>query len=396
MRSFPPQFRCAVGLAFLAAGLGFVSGCSDAAAGRTMPMEAPTVRLALPEVREMGDFAEFTGRTEAVEAVEVRARVSGYLNEIKFTPGKEVKAGEVLFVIDPRPYEAEVARSEGSKATVEARLKRSVAELTRAEDLRQKGVNTQADFDLAVANQAEAAATLQSTQASLDKAKLDLSFTQVTASIAGRTSRERITVGNLVSPDTTLLATIVSLDPIYAYFDIDERTVLEIQKRIRDKTMVSAREQEVPIRLSLANEEGFPHEGVIDLVDNRIDAGTGTIQVRGRFANADRLLMPGLFVRVQLPMGPPRSRLLIPERALSRLQSIYYVYVVGDDLKAERRDVTVGRLEGAQRVIESGLTATDRIIVVGQQRVRPGMAVKEEVAAEKKPPQEPAAANKAH
>ena len=216
----------------------------------------------------------------------------------------------------------------------------------------------------------------------MTKAKLDQEFTKVIAPISGRTSRELITEGNLVTADNTALTTIVSLDPIYAYFDVDERTLLDIQQRIREKKMDSARERDdVEIRLALANETGFPHVGVIDVIDNRVDASTGTMQIRGRFPNPgpDRLLTPGLFVRVQFQMGPPRSRLLIPERALLQQQGQRYVYVVTPEDKIDRRNVTVGRRDGPLRVIETGLQTGDRVVVKGQQRVRPGVKVRPEV-----------------
>lgn len=362
-------------------------GCAKTTSGGTPPKVAPTVKVIEPIERELPDFVEFTGWTDAVESVEIRARVNGYLKHIAFKAGKEVEAGELLFEIDPRPYAATVAQSEGALATVKARLKRTAAELDRTQGLREKGINTQADFDKAVADQAEAVATLQSSEASLEKAKLDLGFTKVTAPVAGRTSRERITVGNLVTADSTLLTTIVSLDPIYAYFDVDERTMLDIQQRIREKKMKSARDHDdVEVKLGLANESGFPHIGVLDLVDNRISATTGTIQVRGRFSNADRLLTPGLFVRIQFQMGPPRSRVLIPEQALAQQQGQRYVFVVKPDNTVERRDVSVGRKDGSLRVIETGLQVGEKVIVQGQLRVRPGIVVKAELF------QEPASA----
>jgi RND family efflux transporter MFP subunit len=209
------------------------------------------------------------------------------------------------------------------------------------------------------------------------KAKLNQDFTKVTAPISGRTSRELITEGNLVTADSTALTTIVSLDPIYAYFDIDERTLLDIQQKIREHKIDSARDRDnVEIRLEMANETGFPHQGVIDVVDNRIDAGTGTMQIRGRFPNSERKLTPGLFIRIQMQLGPARSRLLIPERALAQQQGQRYVYVVSAEQKIERRNVTVGRRDGALRVIETGLKPSDRVVVQGQQRVRPGIEVK--------------------
>ena len=361
-----------------------LSGCGTKSQGAAPPSEPVAVIVTQPIEKELADFAEFTGRTDAAESVEIRARVSGYLRKIDFKPGKEVEAGTLLFEIDPRPYDAELERSEGTLATALASLKQSKAEMLRQENLHEKKISTQADYDKAIADLAHAEASVQSTRASVTKAKLDQEFTKVIAPISGRTSRELITEGNLVSADTTALTTIVSLDPIYAYFDVDERTLLDIQKRIREKRMESARERDdVEIRLELANETGFPHVGVIDVVDNRIDAGTGTIQIRGLFPNKDRLLTPGLFVRVQFQMGPPRGRVLVPEQALAQQQGQRYVYLVTETNKIERQDVTIGRRDGSLRVIETGLKPGDRVVVKGQQRVRPGVEVR--IEAEKAP-----------
>ncbi len=354
------------------------SGCDQKMSGGAPPRPIPTVTVAEPVERELADFAEFTGRTEAVESVEVRARVSGYLNAIHFKAGSEVKAGDLLFEIDSRIYAAEVDRNDGLLANAKAKIKRTEADLERQKTLREKGVNAQSELDLAIAEQGVAAAAIQTNEASLARAKLDMDFTKVTAPVAGRTSRERITVGNLVSADTTMLTTIVSLDPIYAYFDIDERTMLEIQRLIREKKMKSVREQDVEVLLGLANETGFPHVGVVDLVDNRVSATTGTIQIRCRFPNADRVLTPGLFVRVRFQMGPARTKLLVPEQALAQQQGQRFVYVVQPDNKVERRDVSVGRQDGSLRVIEAGLQPGEKVIVQGHLRVRTGMEVKAE------------------
>jgi RND family efflux transporter MFP subunit len=352
------------------------TGCRARNSGAQSKTDPVAVVVEQPVEKDVADYAEFTGRTDSVESVEVRARVSGYLMKINFKPGKEVAAGDLLFEIDPRPYDAELQRSEGALATAEASLKQSAAEMTRAEGLRSKGISTQADYDRAVADLEHARAAIQSSKATVVQAKLNQDFTKVTAPISGRTSRQLITEGNLVSADTTALTTIVSLDPMYAYFDIDERTLLEIQKRIRDKTMESARDRDdVEVRLGLANEEGFPHVGVVDLVDNRVNAGTGTIQIRGRFPNADRVLTAGLFVRVQFQMGPARKRLLVSEKALAQQQGQRYVYVVNSDHKVERRNVTVGRRDGSLRVIETGLQSGENVVVKGQQRIRPGSEV---------------------
>ncbi len=374
---------CAGRFIYLSVSVLAIAGCGGKATGNTRSAEPPAVIVTTPGEKDLADFVEFTGRTDAVESVEIRARVSGYLNKINFKPGKEVVAGDLLFEIDPRPYDAELQRSEGVLATAEASLKQATAEMDRAEGLHKKAISTQSDYDKAIADLAHAAAQVQSSKATVVQARLNLDFTKVTAPISGRTSRELMTQGNLVAADTTALTTIVSLDPMFAYFDVDERTLLDIQQRIREKKMVSARERDdVEIRLALANESGFPHVGVVDLVDNRVDAGTGTIQIRGRFPNADRLLTAGLFVRIQFQMGPSRKRLLIPERALAQQQGQRYVYVVTAENKIDRRNVTVGRRDGALRVIEDGLAPADRVVVKGQQRVRPGVEVRIEKEAE--------------
>lgn len=388
------------------------SGCDQKTSGGAPLKPPPTVTVTVPIEKELADFAEFTGRTEAVESVEIRARVSGYLDKIAkehFKAGSEVEVGDLLFEIDPRTYEAEVARNRGTLATSQAKLIRTKADLDRQTTLREKGINSQSDLDLAIAEHAETAAAIQTNEASLARAELDLKFTKVIAPVAGRTSRERITVGNLVAADSTPLTTIVSLDPVHAYFDIDERTMLDIQKRIREGKMKSARGNDVPVHMGLANEAGFPHEGVIDFFDNRVSATTGTIQVRGSFPNPvipptrakaasgddttepvadakgnddaaeqNRNLLPGLFVRIRIELGAPSLKLLIPEQALAQQQGQRYVYVVKSDNKVERRDVTVGRLDGSLRVIETGLKSGEKVVVQGHLRVRPGMEVKAE------------------
>lgn len=404
---------CRLGLTVCLGGL-FVSssGCDQKTSGGAPLKPTPTVTVIEPVEKKLADFVEFTGRTEAVESVEIRARVSGYLEKIEkrhFTAGSEVKVGDILFEIDSRTYEAEVARNRGTLASSQAKLIRTKADLDRQTTLREKGINSQSDLDLAIAEQAETVAAIQTNEASLVRAELDLKFTKVTAPVAGRTSRERITVGNLVSADSTLLTTIVSLDPMHAYFDIDERTMLDIQKRIREQKMKSARDHDVEVRMGLANEADFPHAGVIDFFDNRVSATTGTIQVRGSFPNPviprtpakaaagydtvgskadtkggedqadeDRILTAGLFVRIRISLGEPSLKLLIPEQALAQQQGQRYVYVVKSDNKVERRDVTVGRLDGSLRVIESGLQPGEKVIVQGHLRVRPGMEVKAE------------------
>ena len=365
------KFACVCGL--------FVTsmGCEQQRVASPAAGEHPAVVVTQPLEKELADFAEFTGRTDAVESVEIRARVSGYLNKIHYKPGREIEAGALLFEIDSRPYDAELERCEATVATARASLKQAQAEMLRAEELHARKISTQADYDKAVADLSHAEASVDSTQASVTKAKLNQDFTKVTAPISGRTSRELITEGNLVTADSTALTTIVSLDPIYAYFDIDERTLLDIQQKIREHKIDSARDRDnVEIRLEMANETGFPHQGVIDVVDNRIDAGTGTMQIRGRFPNSERKLTPGLFIRIQMQLAPARSRLLIPERALAQQQGQRYVYVVSAEQKIERRNVTVGRRDGALRVIETGLKPSDRVVVQGQQRVRPGIEVK--------------------
>ncbi|MEK6259448.1 MAG: efflux RND transporter periplasmic adaptor subunit [Planctomycetota bacterium] len=384
------------------------SGCDQKSSGPP-PKPTPTVTVAEPVEKELADFAEFTGRTEAVEAVEIRARVSGYLETIEkkhFQAGSEVKAGDLLFEIDSRTYAAEVARNEGALASAKAKIKRTEADLERQKTLREKGINAQSDLDLAIAEHGEATAATQTNEASLERAKLDLGFTKVTAPVAGRTSRELISIGNLVAADSTLLTTIVSLDPMHAYFDVDERTLLDIVQRVREKRMKSASDHELPVRMGLANEAGFPHVGVIDFFDNRISTTTGTMQVRGSFPNPVisrtrakpdagdstaesatdakgdeeklRHLLPGLFVRIRIELGDPSLKLLIPEQALAQQQGQRYVFVVKPDNKVERRDVTVGRQDGSLRVIETGLQPGEKVIVQGHLRVRAGMEVKSE------------------
>ncbi len=248
----------------------------------------PTVvMVSQPVEREITDYNEYTGRTAAVEAVEIRARVSGYLIKVNFREGFVVKKGDLLLQIDPRPFQAVLDEAKGQVAQLEARLARAEADVARNERLLPKGAASQKDLDMAVADRGEARAGIQSARAAVDRAALDLEFMKVTAPISGRISRYLITEGNLVTMNSTLLTTIVSIDPMYAYFDVDERTVLRVLELIREGKAQSPRDIEVPVSLSLATDEGFPHQGTINFVDNQVNSQTGTLRLRGVFPNED-------------------------------------------------------------------------------------------------------------
>ncbi len=336
------------------------------------------VVVALPRTGQITDHEDFTGRTVANKTIEIRARVTGYIDKINFleSEGRDVESGSVLFEIDPRLYEAEVARAQANLLQTQTRLKRIELDYERALKTVASRTITQEQFDQVAGDRAEAKAEVEIMKANLDLARLNLSYTKVTAPISGRVSRRQLDQGNLVRADETVLATIVSMDPMYAYFELDERTLLKLRRAVEDEGVISTRnENSVPIQMALADEDGYPHEGVVNYFDNQLDAGTGTLQARAVFDNRDRMLAPGMFVRVRLPIGRPYQALLIPEQALGTDQGQKFVYVVDDQNRAQYRRLEVGKLERGERVVLGGITASDRVIVSGLQRVRPGEIV---------------------
>jgi len=343
----------------------------------------PTVAIAQPVTRQVTEYDDFTGRTEAVDSVDVRARVSGYLVKMAFKEGDEVKKGDLLFEVDPRPYQADYDKAAAQLALSQAQLKLAAAELARAKEIsKTPGAISQAEMDKRVAQQAEADASVLARKADLESAKLNLDFCQITSPIDGRISRYFITLGNLVTRDQTQLTTIVSEDPIYAYFDVDERTMLNVQRSIRTGKLPEKRKGEIPVLLALANDPGYPHHGVIDFLNNKVDPFTGTISLRAVFANpkpakGPRVFTPGLFVRIRLPLGPPHQALLVADRALATDQGQKYLLTVDDKNLAQYRRVTVGPLEeDGLRVISAGIAPADWVIVSGLQQVRPRSEVK--------------------
>jgi RND family efflux transporter MFP subunit len=344
------------------------------------PAAAPTpVTVSYPVERDVTDYADYTARTAAVDSVEVRARVWGYLDKVNFKEGALVKKEDVLFEIDPRIYQAALDQAEGNCASLDARLKRLEADLKRAQRLVGTGAMSQEDYDKIVGDRGEAVASLQASRAALNRAKLDLEYTKVTAPVNGRVGRKIVTEGNLVQSGDqaggTLLTTIVSVDPMYAYFDVDEQTVLRVRQLIREGKAKSARDVEIPVFLGLANEAGFPHQGTINFVDNQVNPKTGTLRLRGVFPNEGEVLSPGFFARVRVPIGHPYQSLLVTERAIDTDQGQKVLYIVNDKSEVVSRPVRVGALHDGMRVIEDGLKPGERVIVIGLQQVRPGMTV---------------------
>jgi multidrug efflux system membrane fusion protein len=366
----------------------------------------PVVRVVEPTLREVTEYVYFTGRTEAVEAVEVRARVTGYLVAVEFKPGARVEVKQRLFQVDPRPFQAELDRANSQIALAQAQLDLAKADYLRAVEVaKTPGAIARQDLETLAAKQAQAEAELKAAQASSEVAALNLEFTDVVSPIDGIVGRDLLTVGNLVRQDSTLLTTVVSEDPMYGYFDIDERTMLRIQQMMREgKFKGVSQGGKVPIEMGLANDgETYPHTGELDFVNNRVDPSTGTLQVRGVFQNPPlgegqlRLLKPGLFMHLRLPVGPPRQAMLIPQAAIGTDQGTKFVLVVTADNKVESRPITTGMVEpGGWQVVEpvpivrdgenlrqakagetgeKSLQPGERVIVSGLQRVRPGMVV---------------------
>ena len=354
-----------------------LAGCAREPSGGAAPTLV-AVTVIYPVEREVTDYADFTGRTAAVDSVEVRARVWGYLDKVNFKEGTLVKKGDVLFEIDPRTYQTALANAEGNLASGQAKLKRLETDLARATELARTRTISPADYDKIVGDRGEAAASLQALKAAVDQAKLDLGFTKVTAPIDGRVSRYLVTVGNLVPSGQSggiVLTTIVSVDPIYVYIDVDERTVQYVRKLISEGKAKSARDADLPITLGLANDEGFPHWGALNFVDNQVNPKTGTLRVRGVFRNKDEILSPGYFARVRVPIGFAHQALLVTDRAIDTDQGQKIVYVVDQEDKVVSRSVRLGALHDGLRVIEDGLTPGDRVVVNGLQQVRPGLTV---------------------
>jgi RND family efflux transporter MFP subunit len=324
-----------------------------------------------PISKSVTEYEEFTGMTQAMQTIEIRSRVPGYLAKIYFKEkeGAEVKKGELLFEIDPRPYQAELAQAEANLALAEAHAERLTQDLRRDEKLR-SGVISQADYDKTVGDQKEAVAAVGSSKAARDRAKLNLEYTKIRAPIDGRISRRMIDEWNMVKVEDTPLTTIVSVDPIYAFFDVDEGTSLRLTRLVREGKLASFEKPNYPVELGLADEEGLPHQGTVDFVDNQLDGGTGTLRMRGIFANKERLLTPGLFVRIRLPLGEPHPAMLVAEQAIGRDQGQKYVFVVSDANKVEYRRIKVGKLHDGLREVIDGLKREERVIVNGLQRVR--------------------------
>jgi RND family efflux transporter MFP subunit len=340
---------------------------------------APQVQVSQPVEREVTDYAEFTARTAAVDSVELRARVSGYLDRVNFKEGALVRKGDVLFEIDPRTYRASLHVAEGNLAAAEARVKRLDADLGRARRMLASRAMSREEYDKVIGDRGEASSSRGSLKAAVERARLDVSFTNVTAPVSGRIGRYHVTVGNLVSAGDltggTLLTTIVSVDPMYAYFDVDERTVLRVKRSIREGKLRTPDDARIPVWLGLADEDGFPHRGAVNFTDNQVNARTGTLKVRGVFPNKGEVLAPGYFARVRVPISAPHKALLVTDRALDTDQGQKIVYVVGGDKKVASRPVRLGALHDGLREVTHGLEPGDRVIVNGIQQVRPGITV---------------------
>ena len=371
-----------------------LTGCSRSEAKATPP-PPPSVTIAPVEQREVTEWDEFTGRTEAVEAVEVRPRVSGHIQEVRFQSGQLVKKGDVLFVIDPRWYQAEFDRRQAEFEQAKARLANSELVAARAEKLLASKTISNENADTSTSQLAEDKAGVMAAKSILESARLDLDFTEIRAPIDGRVSRALLTTGNYVSGvagAASVLTTLVSVDPIYVYAYVDENSLLKFNELAGVRK--AANEIKVPVELALANEEGFPHHGYIESFDNRLDPNTGTILLRAVFTNEEGRLVPGLFARIRMSAGGRHSVLLVDESSIGTDQAQKFVLTLAKGNTVEYRKITLGPVIDGKRIVRDGLQPGEKIVVNGLQRARPGSEVTPEMQVADIPPTAPQTAER--
>lgn len=362
-----------------------VAACSssEAAPGAGMP-PPPQVSVAKVLSKPVHQWDDFSGRVVAVETVELRPRVSGYVQKVAYEEGQEVKKGDLLFVIDPRPYRAALDQAQAQLARARSEAQLAQTQDKRAQALVEAKAISREEFETRKAATAQGNAAVRAAQAAVAAAKLDLQFTEVRSPIDGRAGRALATEGNLAQADATLLTTVVSQDPVHVYFEADEQSFLRYQALARKGERERAGN---PVRIGLANETGYPHEGTVDFISNQVDPDTGTIRARAVLHNPDRVFTPGLFARVKLQGSGEFKAMLVDDKAVLTDQDRKYVYVLGPDNKAVRKDIVPGSMIDGLRVVTSGLAATDKVIVHGVQKVfMPGMPVSPRLIAMGAPP----------
>lgn len=376
--------RHAVTAILTAAAALLLAGCGKAGGSGGPPaMPPPAVNVAVALKRPITEWDEFTGRIEAVESVELRPRVTGYLQAIRYTQGGTVKAGDVLFEIDDREYRAVHARAEADVQRAQSRVDLARRELERGNRMVERKLMAQDQVDMRAAELRQAQADLAAARAAADAARIDLEFCLVRSPIDGRAGKAEVTVGNLVTdgmPEATLLTTVVSIDPVYVSFEGDEQVYLKYQSMARRGERPSSRDARNPVRVGLANEDGYPYQGTMEFVDNQLDPSTGTIRARAVIENDDGYLTPGLFARIQLLGSGTHEAVLINDRAIMTDQDRKFVWVIGPGNAATRRDVVPGPVVEGLRVIDKGLAGGETVIVNGVQKVFfPGMPVAPQV-----------------
>jgi RND family efflux transporter MFP subunit len=387
-RRTPFSLRHALVVFALVPFAGLLAGCNREAT-KSPERRAPEVIISNPVVTEVADYQDFTGRLEGIKIVDIRARVTGFILTAPFREGDLVHEGDRLFTIDPQTYKADFDLATANLKLANADLNLQQKTTARARVLIRSSAMAKEDYDTAVATAEKSQANIEAMAATKDRAKMYLDYTLVNAPMTGRISRRFVDPGNLVNADNTILTTIVRDDELYAYFDVDERTYLELIGSTSTGTTTVPSQLQFPVLLRLANEEDFARTGVVNFVDNRVNANTGTIRMRAVFPNPGGQLRAGLFVRIRLPIGAPYQALMIPDEAVLSDQGRKYVYIDNEKGEVAYRPVTLGQEIHRQRVIKAGLTKDDRVIVDGLQRVRPGIQVSAEMRPAAKPPESP-------